>query len=104
MKLPNSYGTAYKFSGNRRRPWVVKKTISGNQKKRLARSSFPCITCFFCAFILIGVIIRRILGFRFFCIRFVENLCTEEVGACLVSAALLLIELTQAEYTSFTHF
>ena len=92
MKLPNSYGTAYKFSGNRL-PWVVKKTILGNQKTRLARSSFPCLTCFFCAFVLIGVIIR-----------FVENLCAEEVRACLVSAALLLIELTQTEYTPFTHF
>ena len=32
MKLPNGFGTCYKLSGNRRRPWVVKKTINGRQK------------------------------------------------------------------------
>lgn len=32
MKLPNGYGTVYKLSGNRRRPYVVKKTIQGKQK------------------------------------------------------------------------
>lgn len=32
MKLPNGFGTCYKLSGNRRRPWVVKKTINGHQK------------------------------------------------------------------------
>lgn len=32
MKLPNNYGTIYKLSGNRRRPWVVKKRIGGRQK------------------------------------------------------------------------
>lgn len=32
MKLPNGYGTVYKLSGNRRRPWVVKKWINGKQK------------------------------------------------------------------------
>lgn len=32
MKLPNGYGTVYKLSGNRRRPYVVKKTIDGKQK------------------------------------------------------------------------
>ena len=32
MRLPNGYGTIYKLSGNRRRPWVVKKTIDGRQK------------------------------------------------------------------------
>ncbi|WP_270455706.1 tyrosine-type recombinase/integrase [Allisonella histaminiformans] len=32
MRLPNGYGTIYKLSGNRRRPWVVKKTIEGRQK------------------------------------------------------------------------
>ena len=32
MKLPNGYGTVYKLTGNRRRPWVVKKTIDGRQK------------------------------------------------------------------------
>lgn len=32
MRLPNGFGTVYKLSGNRRRPFVVKKTISGKQK------------------------------------------------------------------------
>ncbi len=32
MKLPNGYGTCYKLPGNRRRPFVVKKTIDGRQK------------------------------------------------------------------------
>ena len=32
VKLPNGFGTCYKLSGNRRRPWVVKKTINGHQK------------------------------------------------------------------------
>ena len=32
MKLPNGYGTVYRLSGNRRRPFVVKKTIGGKQK------------------------------------------------------------------------
>lgn len=32
MRLPNGYGTIYKLSGNRRRPWVVKKSIEGKQK------------------------------------------------------------------------
>lgn len=32
MKLPNGFGTCYKLGGNRRRPWVVKKTINGKQK------------------------------------------------------------------------
>lgn len=32
MKLPNGYGTVYRLSGNRRKPWVVKKTINGRQR------------------------------------------------------------------------
>lgn len=32
MKLPNGFGSVYKLSGNRRRPYVVKKTIQGRQK------------------------------------------------------------------------
>lgn len=32
MKLPNGFGTCYKLGGNRRRPWVVKRTINGHQK------------------------------------------------------------------------
>lgn len=31
MRLPNGYGTIYKLTGNRRRPWVVKKSIEGKQ-------------------------------------------------------------------------
>ena len=32
MKLPNGFGTVYKVQGNRRRPYVAKKTIQGKQK------------------------------------------------------------------------
>lgn len=32
MKLPNGYGTVYKLTGNRWRPWVAKKTIDGRQR------------------------------------------------------------------------
>ena len=32
MRLPNGYGSVYKLAGNRRRPWVVKKSIEGKQK------------------------------------------------------------------------
>lgn len=32
MKLPNGYGTCYRLPGNRRRPFVVKKTVDGRQK------------------------------------------------------------------------
>lgn len=32
MKLPNGYGTVYRLQGNRRRPFVVKKSIGGKQK------------------------------------------------------------------------
>lgn len=32
MRLPNGFGSVYKLSGNRRRPFVVKKTIDGKQK------------------------------------------------------------------------
>ena len=32
MKLPNGFGSVYKLTGNRRRPFVVKKTIQGKQK------------------------------------------------------------------------
>jgi len=31
MKLPNGYGTVYRLTGNRRRPYVAKKTINGHQ-------------------------------------------------------------------------
>lgn len=32
LKLPNGFGTVYKMQGNRRRPWVAKKTVQGRQK------------------------------------------------------------------------
>lgn len=32
MRLPNGYGTCYRLPGNRRRPFVVKKTVDGRQK------------------------------------------------------------------------
>lgn len=32
MRLPNGYGSVYKLTGTRRRPWVVKKSIEGKQK------------------------------------------------------------------------
>lgn len=31
MKLPNSYGSVYKLSGNRRKPWAVRKTVGWKQ-------------------------------------------------------------------------
>ena len=27
MKLPNGYGSIYKLSGKRRKPWIVRKTV-----------------------------------------------------------------------------
>lgn len=32
MKLPNGYGSVYKLSGNRRKPWVARKTAAWNDK------------------------------------------------------------------------
>lgn len=32
MKLPNGYGSVYKLSGNRRKPWVARKTAGWNEK------------------------------------------------------------------------
>lgn len=31
MKMPNGYGSVFKLSGKRRRPWVARKTIGWNQ-------------------------------------------------------------------------
>ena len=31
MKLPNSYGSVYKLSGKRRKPWAVRKTVGWKQ-------------------------------------------------------------------------
>ncbi len=32
MKFPNGYGSITHLSGNRRRPWAVRKTVNGHQK------------------------------------------------------------------------
>ena len=32
MRLPNSFGSIHKMSGNRRRPWCVRKTTGWNEK------------------------------------------------------------------------
>ena len=32
MKNPNGYGTVVKLSGNRRRPWAVRKSLGQNEK------------------------------------------------------------------------
>jgi len=32
MRLPNGYGSVYKLSGNRRRPWIARKTIGWNSE------------------------------------------------------------------------
>lgn len=34
MKLPNGYGSVYKLSGNRRRPWIARKTIGWSSEGR----------------------------------------------------------------------
>ena len=34
MKLPNGFGSVYKLSGNRRRPWIARKTINLNKETR----------------------------------------------------------------------
>lgn len=31
MKMPNGYGSAYKLPGNRRRPWIARKTIGWDE-------------------------------------------------------------------------
>ncbi|SDL19097.1 tyrosine-type recombinase/integrase [Natronincola ferrireducens] len=32
MRLPNGYGSVYKLSGNRRKPWIARKTIGWNDE------------------------------------------------------------------------
>jgi len=34
MKLPNGYGSVYKLSGNRRRPWIARKTMGWGENKK----------------------------------------------------------------------
>ena len=31
MKLPNNYGSVSRLSGNRRRPYIVRKSLNGKQ-------------------------------------------------------------------------
>lgn len=38
MKLPNGYGTIYKLSGKRRKPWIARKTIGWEGKKQLVET------------------------------------------------------------------
>ena len=33
MRLPNGYGTVAKLSGNRRRPYIVKKTVGWKNRQ-----------------------------------------------------------------------
>lgn len=34
MKLPNGYGTVYKLSGNRRKPWIARRTRAWTEDKK----------------------------------------------------------------------
>ena len=38
MRLPNSYGSVYKLSGNRRKPWAVRKTVGWELNHKTMRS------------------------------------------------------------------
>ena len=38
MKLPNGYGSVYKLSGNRRKPWAVRKTVGWELNHKTKRS------------------------------------------------------------------
>ena len=38
MKLPNKYGSVYKLSGKRRKPWAVRKTVGWKQISEKMRS------------------------------------------------------------------
>lgn len=35
MKLPNGYGTVYKLSGRRRKPWIARKTVEWKDGKQI---------------------------------------------------------------------
>lgn len=35
MKLPNGYGTVYKLSGKRRKPWIARKTVGWDNGKQI---------------------------------------------------------------------
>ncbi len=34
IRLPNGYGSVYKLSGNRRKPWIARKTIGWDENKK----------------------------------------------------------------------
>lgn len=39
MRLPNGYGTVYKLSGNRRKPYIVRKTVGWtNEGKQIIKT------------------------------------------------------------------
>ena len=42
MKLPNGYGTVYKLSGNRRNPWIARKTIRWEYNEETKKSKQIC--------------------------------------------------------------
>ena len=39
MKLPNGFGSVYKFSGKRRRPWAARKTVGWTESTEGKRSN-----------------------------------------------------------------
>ena len=44
MKLPNNYGTIYKLTGNRRRPWVAKKMVGKELNEKTRRNRILYVT------------------------------------------------------------
>lgn len=38
MKLPNGYGTVYKLSGRRRKPWIARKTVGWEDGKQIVKT------------------------------------------------------------------
>lgn len=38
MKLPNGYGTVYKLSGRRRKPWIARKTVGWENGKQIVKT------------------------------------------------------------------
>ena len=45
MRLPNGYGSVFKLSGNRRNPWVARKTVgwTDNHEKRTSYPKYKAI-------------------------------------------------------------
>ena len=42
MRLPNGYGSVYKLSGNRRKPWIVRKTIELTDEGKQIYKTIGC--------------------------------------------------------------